>query len=351
MERDHYRHCFKPGECRTPTGEPLDNCPRAGLEATRYIQKSSAILPERLCLDALQQTPQTRTRDHFKDLVHDIEYDLERALVLPSPHAGEFQQLLLQQVTRNILDAQQEQDITSSSRLPYYFKLKHLQLFMPFFRERILGRPIGDELRTLVEKNIATWLEDFDDTYVHSGNHKNKHDKNHRHDVKFATSARAELETAYLFLRAGFVVFPTTKRQEASQARPQHNHDFYAVPVDNGSLVLDAAGPVQVKESSSDSGYADVITIQHYDILRSMRREPTETVHRWQPQRDHPEFEWPNPYVYRQIMNGHHADPLTRLIIFEQLDRQRFDTPQRNALNLASGYVSARYFEYIRRKL
>lgn len=334
-------HCLKGGKCVDPQGEKLRRCPTQTGELKQYVDKSPLALAERLCLDGLRNYGESRSKDPFKDLFHSISYDLDRAIAMPMTSGTGAKETLLFGVIKMMHQAQAEQDIFSKSRLPYHLRLKRLGIFMPAFRARIGGEQLNDDAMLQVHTGLTMHLSSYDDKFLR------RLPKNAYNEKKMVVAERTELEVMGLLTRKrdqNYFPYPSLKREEASHARSEYNHDIYTIA--EGQKV-----PAQIKTSANGNGYRDLVVIRHHDILLAMKREPEEHVSNWEPPQHHEDFEWPSPYQYRQIIAGSKPSPISQLLVEEMEQGRYFDQDKRSALNLASSYVISRLDEYSRNHL
>lgn len=329
-------HCFKDGNCLDPEMRPFSSCPTMRRTLETYFERSPLLLSEDLCLAALMSTGRSKMKDPFKDLCADIEFDLDHAIALPHGHVGAAKEALFNQIIAQMKEAQSEKDIFSKSRLQYYLRLRQLGLFMPALRSRIANETLDGSSMLQTHISICSTLSTYDKDYLYPLPRAAHQDK------KIVIANRTEIEVQGLLTRLRAkdrFPYPSLKREEASQARSEHNHDFYVIEM--GQKI-----PIQVKNTKSDSGYQKVVVIRHYDVLHAMRREERSHTSRWTPGATHDDYEWPSQYSYEQIVEGTKPDPIGHLLVEEMEQGRYFDPAKLSMLNLASQYVLSRIDQY-----
>lgn len=290
------------------------------------------LLPaESLCLAGLRAVRESRHKSVIVDNFSSICYDLDRAIALPRIPMNDFKRDLIQQISTLMHEAQQSKEGLNSVNLNTSLQLSRLAIFMPAFRTRIEEKPLTPGLIKQTHAGLCGYISILGTQYMQNF-------RNDLHAKKLISAHKAECEVMALLTRSSNprqFPYPAIAREEASHARKQHNHDFYTMH--NGTK-----SPVQVKTSASSSGYKNVAVIQHYDILRAFKRDPTSHSVQWDPRREHEDFEWPNPYRYDQVISGETMSPLAELLLEEHEQGSYLARDKKNALNLASTYVLSR---------
>lgn len=290
------------------------------------------LLPaESLCLSGLQAVRESRNKSVIVDNFSSICYDLDRAIALPRIPLDDFKRDLLRQISSLLHEAQRSKEGLNSVNLGTSLQLSRLGIFMPAFRTRIEERPLTPGLIKQTHAGLCGYINTLDTQYMRTF-------RNDVHAKKLISAHKAECEVMALLTRSSSTrhfPYPAIAREEASHARKQHNHDFY-------TLHSGTKSPVQVKTSANGNGYKGVAVIRHYDILRAFKRDPITHSVQWDPQRDHEDFEWPNPYRYEQVLSGEAMSPLAELLLEEHEQGAYLARDKKNALNLASTYVLSR---------
>ena len=293
---------------------------------------TAPMLPaESLCLGGLQAVRESRNRSVIIDNFSSICFDLDKAIALPQTTAAGYKRDLFLQITTLMHDAQRSREGLSGANLSAALQLNRLGVFMPAFRSRVEGRPLSSALIRQTHSGLISYIHGLDSHYVA----RFRRDLNAK---KLIMSHKAECEVMALLTRTGSpdrFPYPAIAREEASHARKQHNHDFYALRNRQKSAV-------QVKTSANGSGYKNVAVIQHYDILRAFKSDPTTHQVTWNPDRSHADYEWPSPYRYEQVLSGEAVSPLAELLMDEQELGSMLPRDKKNVLNLATGYVLSR---------
>lgn len=317
--------CLKPGECLSQQGMRLQNC-LTDKEAEQYIEKSPMLPAEKLCLKGILSHQESRNATQLVDDWASICYDLDHAIALPAVHSRDFQTILVQQISSMIHRNTDRKNWLNTTHPMISLQLKRLNLFMPAFINRIQDRRGNPQLTRHIHDNLVGYIQSLEDIgHNFTGPLQLK---------KQIASHRAECEVMALFTRTGEIAYPALAREEASQARKQHNHDFYTLQGKQKSAY-------QVKTSARGKGYAGVSVIRHYEILRAFHQDSTTKKIEWRPTKSHEDYEWPNPYQYTEILTGQKMSPLTTLLIEEKNMGARLPVDKRNALNLASSYVKS----------
>lgn len=260
-----------------------------------------------------------------------ICYDLDRAIALPRIPADDFKRDLFRQVSEMLRATQRSPDRLKPENLTTSLQLNRLGIFMPAFYSRVIESRPTPNLISQIHAGLCGYIASLDSQYMQAF----RGDMNAKKQI---SAHKAECEVMALLTRLkdpSRCPFPALAREEASHARKQHNHDFY-------TLSGGTKQPVQVKTSSSGSGYKNVTIIKHYDILRAFKQDPVTHNVQWSPDRGHEDFEWPNPYRYEQVLSGETISPLAELLLEEREQGNYLSRDRKNALTLASSYVISR---------
>ena len=317
--------CLKPGKCLNQQGRQITLCPK-GKEGERYVETTPLLPAESLCLGGLRSYVESRSPSPIVDDWSSICFDLDRAIALPKGHAEVrgFQNDLLSQINIMLLRNSDNQNWLNPKHPIVSLQLKRLGIFMPAFRDRVMGRTSDQHLTRQIHQNLTGYIDTLS-TYSHSFS-------SNLPLKKQIAAHQAECEVMALFTRVGELPFPALSREEASHARRQHNHDFY-------TMSGNRKRPYQVKTSAQGSGYSGVAVIRHYEILRGFHKDTTSQKVEWRPSVGHQDYEWPNPYHYTEELLGQKLSPLADLLMEEKTLGSRLSVDKRNALNLASSYV------------
>lgn len=334
-------YCQKEGKCLDQNGKPMEICANARESKTMYDQ-SPLLSAESICLQALGGVVESRAKPVLVDSLASISFDLDRAIALPQVTWDEnnsiehdyrqgkrdiFQQVA---VTLHRTQAASLEAIRSGNHLTTALQLRRLGIFMPAFRTRVEGTNLTPHLIQQTHRGLCSYIADLQQL-MHQPGADNARKKQ-------IAAHMAECEGMGLLTRLGrgdCFPWPALAREEASNVRSQQNHDFYTLPRGRKS-------PYQIKTSANGKNYRNVAVIQQYDIFRAMKRDPTPHHIGWNPPRGHEDFEWPNPYVYEQILSGETPDPLAELLVEEARSEGRLHKDKKNALSLASSYILSR---------
>ena len=335
-------HCLKEGTCLDQNSNQMTTCP-SDRESLRYIETTPLVPAEQLCLAGLRAVKESRPKSELVDRLASASYDLDRAIAIPrfifsddsfasnyiERDNREVKRQIFGQVVISLHGVPKVENIDNPGHLPIALQLRRLSIFMPAFRTRVEETTINHGLITQTHVGLSGYIADLE-RQMHVGS-------DHRRKKQIAAH-KAECEVMALLTRLGDVdhfPYPALPREEVSHARKQYNHDFYTLPKSEKK-------PAQVKTSSQGNGYDGVAIIKHYDILRSLKRDPVTHQVQWDPSPSHEDFEWPNPYRYEQLLTGDAPDPLAALLIEEVQLGKKLSADKKNVLNLASHYVLSR---------
>lgn len=344
------RHCIRAAPCLTPEGREMTQCPSTQTGLEKYIRDSAIQPAERLCLEGIAATVESRSKNALRDDYASLCFDLDRAL---GGEVGPVKELLFIQLMAKIKQFRSEypeDSIHTTSDLSYFIKTQELTLYMPAFAQRLRGGNASPELVSSIHSRLCSDIASFDTRYIDNivkresspkgANRKIKHN-----NINLIRSYKRQFEVDGLFTRSGIIPWPAVEREESNHGRKKHNHDRYLLI--NGRKI-----PIQIKTSADGSGYSDVVVITYHDILRAMKKMPHNHTIAWQPDRDHDEYEWPNPYRTEHTLAPSNPDPIGDMLVREEeLSQQKKSDPElQYALNLASLYVIARTDEYARER-
>lgn len=333
--------CFKGGKCLDQNGSHIGSCP-SDRESLRYMDTTPLVPAEHLCLAGLRAVKESRPKAELVDCLASASYDLDRAIAMPNfmleddsfdnysvRDVRALKRNIFNQVVVTLHRAPRLETVHNTGHLPIALQLRRLGIFMPAFRTRVEETTLSAGLMRQIHSGLCHHIASLE-TQMHYGrDHARK---------KLIAAHKAECEVMALLTRlesAQHFPYPALPREEASHARKQHNHDFY-------TLRGKQKQPAQVKTSSSGAGYTGVSVIQHYDIMRALKRDPVTHNVQWNPARTHEDFEWPNPYRYEQLLTGDAPDPLAALLLEEVTLGKRMSPDKKNVLSLASSYVLSR---------
>lgn len=338
MAERQIKHCPKVDNCLDANGKERPVCLNSR-ESEGYYDKMPLVPAERLCLTALQNHRESRAKNNLTDTYNSVCFDIDHSLATPNVFYDEHGDILENKtpykndlIRQTIIQLSNVPNLerVKENELWAAMQLKRIAIFMPAFRMRANEHEVSADLVGQTHSGLVEHIATLE---------KIQHGQRLGRDAKKQIGAHlAECEIMALLTRhrrPELFPYPALIREESSHARKQANHDFY-------TLSKDRKRPVQVKTSSNGSGYVGVAVIQHYDILRSMKREPEKHKQQWTPPRTHEDFEWPSPYTYEAILTGKTPDHLSALLIEEKVKGKRLERHKREALNLASSYVIAR---------
>ncbi len=329
-------HCPKAETCLDAGQKHLNTCLNAR-ESLRYVETTPLIPAERLCIEGLKGHRESRSSSPIVDDFANICFDIDRAIAIPNFSLDEHDDYerdnrlskrnIFETVVRTLGKTPSLNQAANGPNFPIAAQMKRIGIFLPAFRARINEQSVSPGLIKQIHAGLCMHIEALDDLM---------HQPGRNHALKKQIGAhKAECEVMALHSRIGEVPFPALSREEASHARKQHNHDFY-------TLKGNRKRPYQVKTSASSSGYSgEIVVIKHFDILRSLRRDPETHSVEWKPKRGEVDFEWPNPFLYEHAISGDAPNPLSELLIDEHRLGGKLPRDKKNALNLASQFVKS----------
>lgn len=333
-EIDPIRRCAKPDMCQSldRDGGAMRECPR--LDKNRlleeYYGKSGLVLPERLCVSALERfSPVAINKDPFKQHFNDSVHNLEMAFV----HDDEATRW---QYYEKFIEHNQamlsEPSIDTGGRLSYFIKAQILDMYRPAYEARVEGVKPSPEQMAEVHMSLCDWLEDFNGSIL-SRLPKNSHDSR-----SLVGHYRTEVEIAALLTRrklAEEFPWPALPREEASHMRRKINHDWYTIDKDGYKH------PLQFKTSKNGNGY-DVPVVVHQKILSSAKREVENISYVWTEGGS-----WPHSrHTFEQRLVPPMVPRIIDLLLEERDEGNRMSADHRSLLNLASAYVATSIYNY-----
>lgn len=298
----YFRYCSHGGTLKPP-------CPTRRVDVWEYRNRNPLSPAEDLCISALERVGRSTGRDRYKDACEDVQDKLDLSLAL-TKHSKKRAVNTFTDMTDQLYSVLGSgENYRHLGREGYYARMRTIEAFLPAFRDRLLDGAVSQKSTSVVHANMCSLLSGFSDTYV------NVDPRPHRDTIKHTGYIRDEWEQMALLTRldtTDYFPWPPTGREEASEGRSEHNHDYYCLDANSRKI------PIQVKRSKRGSGYTGVTKITHFDITRAIRETTA-----------------PEGSKYANIPT------LTELLVDEHKNSES-SKYTRNVLNLASVYIISR---------